>query len=51
VFFGTVVIVAITKPFLVLKAVFPYLIVVGAFAGFVLWNGGVVLGISHTLFA
>ncbi|KAK7191019.1 hypothetical protein DPSP01_007809 [Paraphaeosphaeria sporulosa] len=32
------------KPIAVIKAVFPYLILLGLFGGFVLWNGGVVLG-------
>ncbi|KAF9738615.1 hypothetical protein PMIN06_001970 [Paraphaeosphaeria minitans] len=32
------------KPIAVIIAVFPYLILLGFFGGFVLWNGGVVLG-------
>ncbi|KAF2441437.1 glycosyltransferase family 59 protein [Karstenula rhodostoma CBS 690.94] len=32
------------RPTAVIKAVFPYLILLGLFGGFVLWNGGVVLG-------
>lgn len=37
---------AIRKPVLVLRAVAPYLALLGLFAGFVAWNGGVVLGNS-----
>jgi alpha-1,2-glucosyltransferase len=40
----TVVISALRKPLLVLQVALPYLILLGLFAGFVLWNGSVVLG-------
>ncbi|KAF2709339.1 glycosyltransferase family 59 protein [Pleomassaria siparia CBS 279.74] len=35
---------ALGKPIVVLKAVLPYIVLLGLFASFVVWNGGVVLG-------
>jgi alpha-1,2-glucosyltransferase len=40
----TVLLAAVRKPFIVLRASLPYLALFGLFAGFVAWNGGVVLG-------
>jgi alpha-1,2-glucosyltransferase len=40
----TVVLSALKKPLLVLQVASPYLILLGLFAGFVVWNGSVVLG-------
>ncbi|KAK3312362.1 DIE2/ALG10 family-domain-containing protein [Apodospora peruviana] len=40
----TIAIAAICNPLKVLKQVWPHITVLGLFAGFVLWNGGVVLG-------
>ncbi|KAL5120186.1 glucosyltransferase [Pleosporales sp. CAS-2024a] len=40
----TIAVAAIRSPLLVLKAVVPYLILLGLFASFVVWNGSVVLG-------
>jgi alpha-1,2-glucosyltransferase len=40
----TVVLSVLRKPLLVLRVAFPYLILLGLFAGFVVWNGSVVLG-------
>jgi alpha-1,2-glucosyltransferase len=36
--------VALKQPFLVLRAIMPYLVLIALFGGFVAWNGGVVLG-------
>jgi len=44
VFVTSVVIAAIRKPLVVLKVVIPYIILLILFAGFVVWNGSVVLG-------
>lgn len=40
---------AICNPFRVLRQIWPYISVLLAFAGFVVWNGGVVLGQSVKL--
>lgn len=40
----TIVLAAVRAPVVLLKALFPYLTLLTLFAGFVLWNGGVVLG-------
>lgn len=37
---------ALRKPFVVLRVALPYLVLLILFAGFVAWNGSVVLGIS-----
>jgi hypothetical protein len=42
--------VLLRRPVAVIKAVLPYLVLLGLFGGFVLWNGGVVLGTSLSLF-
>lgn len=36
----------ISKPVLILTRLWPYIALLASFAGFVFWNGGVVLGIS-----
>jgi alpha-1,2-glucosyltransferase len=38
---------ALRRPFLIVKVIAPYFLLVGLFAGFVFWNGGVVLGKIH----
>ena len=43
-FLSSVVVAAIRKPLVVLKVVVPYLTLLVLFAGFVAWNGSVVLG-------
>jgi alpha-1,2-glucosyltransferase len=40
----TVLLAAVRKPFIVMRVALPYLALLGLFAGFVAWNGGVVLG-------
>lgn len=35
---------ALRKPLLVLRVAVPYVIILALFAGFVVWNGSVVLG-------
>jgi alpha-1,2-glucosyltransferase len=35
---------AACNPFRVLKQIWPHITVLGLFTGFVIWNGGVVLG-------
>jgi alpha-1,2-glucosyltransferase len=40
----SVVIAALNKPLLVLRVALPYLVLLGLFTGFVVWNGSVVLG-------
>lgn len=38
------VVAALSKPLLVIKVAFPYATILALFAGFVTWNGSVVLG-------
>ncbi|KAF1997543.1 glycosyltransferase family 59 protein [Amniculicola lignicola CBS 123094] len=43
-FLATTAIAAIQKPIAILRSVSPYLVLLALFGGFVVWNGGVVLG-------
>ncbi|KAL7803503.1 glycosyltransferase family 59 protein [Trichoderma aethiopicum] len=40
----SLIIAAVCNPFRVVRQIWPYVFVLGAFGGFVVWNGGVVLG-------
>ncbi|USP76553.1 glycosyltransferase family 59 protein [Curvularia clavata] len=44
IFLLSIVVAALSRPLLVLKVAFPYAIILVIFAGFVAWNGSVVLG-------
>lgn len=44
IFLASVVVAALGKPLLVVKVALPYAIILALFAGFVVWNGSVVLG-------
>ncbi|KAF2202469.1 hypothetical protein GQ43DRAFT_311470 [Delitschia confertaspora ATCC 74209] len=44
IFLVSAAIVALKRPLVIIKAIFPYTILLGLFGGFVAWNGGVVLG-------
>ncbi|EUC50046.1 glycosyltransferase family 59 protein [Bipolaris oryzae ATCC 44560] len=44
IFLASVVVAALSKPLLVIKVAVPYAIILVLFAGFVVWNGSVVLG-------
>ncbi|EUC32163.1 glycosyltransferase family 59 protein [Bipolaris zeicola 26-R-13] len=44
IFVASVVVAALSKPLLVIKIAMPYAIILALFAGFVVWNGSVVLG-------
>lgn len=40
----SVVVASLSNPRMVMRILWPYLILLGAFGSFILWNGGVVLG-------
>ena len=44
IFLSSVAVAALRKPLLVIKVALPYIILLILFAGFVVWNGSVVLG-------
>ncbi|KAF1960228.1 alpha-1,2 glucosyltransferas-like protein alg10 [Byssothecium circinans] len=44
IFFASLALAAIKRPFLIVKSVSPYLVLLALFVGFVVWNGSVVLG-------
>jgi alpha-1,2-glucosyltransferase len=43
-FLGTAVLAAVTRPLPIIRVIVPYMFILALFAGFVVWNGGVVLG-------
>lgn len=42
---------AICNPFRIIRQIWPYLVVLASFVGFVAWNGSVVLGKGHSVYS